>query len=228
MSRISEYNRGVLFEMRDELVYVEPYGPDCVRVRATRNARLSEEKWTLLDAEACESTVCMESEEKARLINGKLMVEVSKVHPWHKCCILTFYRDGKQVLRTREESDPASRYTHVEGDHYRTRVIFEAREDEHIYGLGQEQQDYFNRKGCTYDLMHWNTKGATASSGTIPRSERLILPGIIRFGRRTAVIRRITLYLSVIRPRSWSTNTHALRASARKCRIGRRASGSVA
>lgn len=158
MSRISEYNRGVLFEMRDELVYVEPYGPDCVRVRATRNARLSEEKWTLLDAEACESTVRMESEEKACLINGKLMVEVSKVHPWHKCCILTFYRDGKQVLRTREESDPASRYTHVEGDHYRTRVIFEAREDEHIYGLGQEQQDYFNRKGCTYDLMHWNTK----------------------------------------------------------------------
>mgnify|MGYP002624734186 CR=1 FL=1 len=158
MSRISAYKNGILFEMRDELVFVEPYGPDCVRVRATRNAQLSEEKWTLLDAEACETRIIMESEDRSYLCNGKLKVEVSRVHPWHKCCILTFCRDGKAVLRTREEYDPATRYLHVEGNNYRTRIVFEAREDEHIYGLGQEQQDFFNRKGCTYDLMHWNTK----------------------------------------------------------------------
>ena len=45
MGRITENKKGILFEMRDETVYIEPYGVDCVRVRATRNARISEERW---------------------------------------------------------------------------------------------------------------------------------------------------------------------------------------
>ena len=158
MGRITENKKGILFEMRDETVYIEPYGVDCVRVRATRNARISEERWTLLEAEECDYHIETEGEDRAFLYNGKLKVEVSKIHPWHECCTLTFLKDDEVVLRTREESDPASRYMHVEGNNYRTRIIFDSREDEHIYGLGQEQQDFFDRKGCTYDLMHWNTK----------------------------------------------------------------------
>ena len=142
MRRISAYKNGILFEMRDELVFVEPYGPDCVRVRATRNAQLSEEKWTLLDAEACETRIIMESEDRAYLCNGKLKVEVSRVHPWHKCCILTFCRDGKAVLRTREEYDPPTRYLHVEGNNYRTRIVFEAREDEHTACVSEGPQQF--------------------------------------------------------------------------------------
>ncbi len=158
MSRISGYLNGVLFEMREESVLVEPYGDGCVRVRATRNSRFSEEKWTLLDAEACGSYVSIESENKAVLYNGKLRVEVEKEGQWQTHCRLTFFKNDDIVLRTREEADPVTRYTHIEGEHYRTRVIFEARADEHIYGLGQEQQDFFDRKGCTYDIMHYNTK----------------------------------------------------------------------
>ncbi len=156
MSKISAYKNGILFEMRDELVFVEPYGNDCARVRATRNAQLSEEKWTLLDAEPSTSTVTVDERgDKAVLINGKLRVEYTK--GW-QCGIISFFNGDKLVLRTHEEPDPVTRYAHVEGDNYRTKVIFDARDDERIYGLGQEQQDFFNRKGCTYDLMHWNTK----------------------------------------------------------------------
>ena len=158
MGRITADKKGILFEMRDETVYVEPYGENCVRVRATRNASISQERWTLLEAEECDFYIETDGDDRACLHNGKLKVEVSKIHPWHECCILTFFKDDEVVLRTREESDPASRYMHIEGNHYRTRIIFDSREDEHIYGLGQEQQDFFDRKGCTYDLMHWNTK----------------------------------------------------------------------
>ncbi len=156
MSKISAYKNGLLFEMRDETVFVEPYGADCLRVRATRNSQFSEEKWTLLDAEP--STSYVEIEENGNsgtIVNGKIKAVYRK--GWQQGNI-TFYRDDKVVLRTHEESDPVTRYAHVEGDNYRTKVIFDAREDEHIYGLGQEQQDFFDRKGCTYDLMHWNTK----------------------------------------------------------------------
>lgn len=156
MSKISKLNNGILFEMRDESVFIEPYGADCVRVRATRNAQFSEEKWTLLDAEPCTSEVTVDERgDKATLINGKLKVEYTK--GW-QCGIISFFKDDKLVLRTHEEADSVARFAHVSGDNYRTKIYFDARKDEHIYGLGQEQQDFFDRKGCTYELVHRNTK----------------------------------------------------------------------
>ena len=92
--------------------------------------------------------------EVATLKNGKLTVKVSYVWGYGR---VEFLRNGKTVLASREESDPATKYAHVEGDHYRIRVSFQGK-DEHIYGLGQEQQSYFDRKGCTYDILHRNTK----------------------------------------------------------------------
>ncbi len=37
-------------------------------------------------------------------------------------------------------------------------MSFEANADEHFYGLGQEEQDFFDRKGCAYDIINYNTK----------------------------------------------------------------------
>ena len=153
MSKISIKGKGILFETRDELLYVEPYGENCARVRSTRNSRLSDERWTLMEPEPDSSTVEYDGE-VATLKNGKLTVKVSYVWGYGR---VEFLRNGKTVLASREESDPATKYAHVEGDHYRIRVSFQGK-DEHIYGLGQEQQSYFDRKGCTYDILHRNTK----------------------------------------------------------------------
>ena len=49
MSKITATANSVLFQMRDESILFEPYGPDTIRVRATRNGTFSDEKWTLLD-----------------------------------------------------------------------------------------------------------------------------------------------------------------------------------
>ena len=49
MSITVEQNR-IIFERRDELTVVEPYGPNCIRCRSTKNCKLSEENWTLLPA----------------------------------------------------------------------------------------------------------------------------------------------------------------------------------
>lgn len=99
-----------------------------------------------MDAEACDSRVCVENEKMAHLSCGRLKVDIALSRQWHQGCILTFYKNEKIVLRTCEDSDTATRYMHVEGEHYRTRISFESRREEHIYGLGQEQQDYFDRK----------------------------------------------------------------------------------
>ncbi len=135
---------------------VEPWGKNTVRCRATRNTRISDEQWTLLSVPQAECSWQVE-ENKASFQNGDLSVTVENCAPYFPGRI-TVYRKGKCILTTRTEGDAANMFAHTEGDHYRTCVSFEANEGEKFYGLGQEQQDHFERKGGTYDLMHFNTK----------------------------------------------------------------------
>ncbi len=155
MSRITVKEDGILYQRRDETVLLEPYGENCIRVRSSRNARLSEERWTLLPPEPCRVKTAS-TENGGRLENGMLAVTITSIWNGYR---IEFQRNGKTILATCEEADPVTHYAHTGGENYRTRVIFEGR-DEHIYGLGQEQQDYFDRKGCSYELEHWNTKSS--------------------------------------------------------------------
>lgn len=159
---------GLLFQTRDENIWIESYGANCVRVRASRGTRFSDEKWTLNEPEPCDAEVLLDrggvlkkepaedpvSVDRGVIRNGLLTVILTK--SWSGCRI-EFRRGGETVLSTHEEADMVTRYTHIAGENYRIRVNFDAR-DEHIYGIGQEQQGFFDRKGCTYDLAHWNTK----------------------------------------------------------------------
>lgn len=138
------------------LTVIEPYGPNCVRCRSTRNSTVSDEKWTLLDPLPAQCTVSSD-EKTATLVNGDVSVVVENCGPWFPGRI-TFYRKGKQILRQCHENDAENAFIHTEGDNYRTTITFEANDGEHLYGLGQEQQDWFDRKGGAYQLMHWNTK----------------------------------------------------------------------
>ena len=49
MGKIVLGKNSLTFQRRDELVVIEAYGRNCLRCRATRNATVSDEKWTLLD-----------------------------------------------------------------------------------------------------------------------------------------------------------------------------------
>ena len=146
----------VILRTPNELTIIEPYGPGCLRCRSTRNGTLSNEGWTLLDPLPAACSVTMEGR-NAVIANGDISAVIEPSSPWFPGRI-TYYRKGKPVLRTVHENDAANAFVHTEGDHYRVTVTFEANEGEHLYGLGQEQQDWFDRKGCAYELMHWNTK----------------------------------------------------------------------
>lgn len=39
----------IIFRKPQSLTIIEPYGPDCVRVRTTRNSTICDESWTLLN-----------------------------------------------------------------------------------------------------------------------------------------------------------------------------------
>lgn len=159
MGKITIEKNRIIFERRDELTVVEAYGKDCIRTRSTKNSKLSDENWTLLppkDTPDCEVTG---DGRMATLTNGRISVTVDAGTPWWGG-IITYYRDGKMILRNKTEGDYTMRYVHTEGDNYTVRAIFEANRGEHLYGLGQEQEDFFDRKGSTCNLLHYNTKSA--------------------------------------------------------------------
>ena len=157
MSIIKKIPNGFIYSIKDETVSVESYGENCVRVRCTRNGRLSDERYTLIEAEEHAAEVVI-GEKSASVTSGILRAEVAD-RMWDGYS-LTFVKNGMVLLTTVDEGHYTSRFTHVEGDNYRTRIAFKANSGEHIYGLGQEQQDFLDKKGCTYELKHWNTKSA--------------------------------------------------------------------
>ncbi len=157
MAKIEMYEKKLVFRRRDELIVIEPYGKDCLRCRATRNAAILDENWTLLPPVTQDECTVEGNAEVATIKNGHVSATLELGSPW---CggIITYYRDGKQILHSRQEGDYVNKYVHVEGNHYQVKVIFDANEGEHFYGLGQETEDAFDRKGSTCNLIHYNTK----------------------------------------------------------------------
>lgn len=127
----------IVFQRRDELTVVEAYGKDCIRCRSTKNGKLSEENWTLLPPAEESEAVVAGDERCATLTNGMISVKVEAGNFWYGG-VLTWYREGKQILHTKFEGDYTGRNVHTEGDHYQIKVIFDANPGEHFYGLGQE------------------------------------------------------------------------------------------
>lgn len=152
---ICQENR-IILKTKDELTWIEPYGPNCLRCRSTRNSTISDESWTLQSAKPVQCAISQD-EKTTTIVNGDISAVIENPGPWFPGRI-SYYRKGKLILRTVHENDAANAFIHTEGDHYRTTVTFEANPGEHLYGLGQEQQDYFDRKGCTSELLHRNTK----------------------------------------------------------------------
>lgn len=159
MGKILILENKLVFERKDELMVIEAYGENCLRCRITRNSKISDESWTLLPPKAALDCTVNGDEKEAIISNGMISAKIEAGNFWYGG-VVTYFRKGKQILRTKFEGDYTSNYVHREGDHYQIKVIFSANDGEHFYGLGQEQEDFFDRKGTTCNLLHYNTKSA--------------------------------------------------------------------
>lgn len=151
----------LIFQSKNELMVIEPYGESIIRVRAAANRRLSEESYTLLPP-GTDSAVCRQiSENDAYIENGMLKAEA---HAENGSCTLTFYKNGEKILKSMELFDRSTKdavlkkYTHRGGDNYTIRMAFEADDREHIYGLGQEKGNCLDKKNSSWELYQCNTK----------------------------------------------------------------------
>jgi alpha-D-xyloside xylohydrolase len=153
---IKKTNR-LFCSLDNEILEIEPWGSDGIRVRTTRLPEIKRD-WisALLPREDYQAQIEI-SETGASLRNGSIVAKVDASGE------LSFVNADTGVLLFKEQtihalSVPARHYKDLKGDLFHIDVCFEAYDDEHIYGLGQHQHGRLDQKGCVLELIQRNTQ----------------------------------------------------------------------
>ncbi len=164
---------GKLYRRYDkELLCLEPFGPDGLRVRATQLNGFSDGGLSALLEEAKgegDGEICIDGD-TAVIRNGKLRCEMLCTGK------LKFYNQKGELLleeydknRFRRKSAPGEADNALEigprtfipyhgTNYYQLAVRFEAKEGERFYGMGQYSQPFLNLKGCVLELSQRNSQ----------------------------------------------------------------------
>jgi alpha-D-xyloside xylohydrolase len=151
---VEKQGQALVRRFRHEILRVEPWGADSVRVRATRLAEVTELPGALLPPPETRAEIHIGGD-LAVLRNGKLRVEID---PAGRLRFL--HADRGTVLLQEPETEilkPGGReYRAVGGDLFHLEARFQAFPDEAFHGLGQHRHGRLNQKGCVVDLAHRN------------------------------------------------------------------------
>ncbi|MBT9775667.1 glycoside hydrolase family 31 protein [Clostridium sp. MCC353] len=152
----------IIWEDEGEILWMEPYGSDVIRVRASRSLRIDGSKnWTLLPPENAKNAFVVKDKSEGRLYNGKITGSITGDGT------IAFYNQKGTILLEESWIDGrvntaplrrAREYNVLAGDVFETDVYFKPRENEHFYGLGQEPNGCFDLKGASVELVQKNTK----------------------------------------------------------------------
>ncbi|WP_100398770.1 glycoside hydrolase family 31 protein [Bacillus sp. FJAT-44742] len=150
-----------------EKLWVEPWGENSFRVRATHMEAMQNENWALLPPEDFEADIRI-YEEKAVIKNGKISAEITNGGK------ITFFNSKGEILleefvRKRDKRDDvkefksalnieAREFKPILGGDYQLTLRFESDPNEKIFGMGQYQQSNLDLKNCTLELAHRNSQ----------------------------------------------------------------------
>ena len=155
-----------------ELLVIEPWGPNSLRIRATQNHTFNRDEETSALLPAMASSPELKTDGKsASIVNGKIRCELMVTGK------IKFYNQKGELLL--EEFDRNRFRENVEGEfnsaleisprtftpimgteNYKLTVRFEPNDGEKIYGMGQYQQPYMDMKGCVVELAHRNSQAS--------------------------------------------------------------------
>lgn len=155
-----------------ELLVIEPWGPNSLRIRATQNHTFNRDEETSALLPAMASSPELKTDGKsATIVNGKIRCELMVTGK------IKFYNQKGELLL--EEFDRNRFRENVEGEfnsaleisprtftpimgteNYKLTVRFEPNDGEKIYGMGQYQQPYMDMKGCVVELAHRNSQAS--------------------------------------------------------------------
>lgn len=152
-------------EFQHETLWIEPWGENSLRVRATKNAEMHADDWALLEPTPTTPDITIEGS-CARIVNGRITAEIDEFG-W-----ITYQRTGGQTLlqefwqvkdgghETSAIELPGRDFHPVMGGDWELSLRFKAQRGERIYGLGQRQIEDLNMKGCMLELAHRNSQAS--------------------------------------------------------------------
>lgn len=160
---------GILkFHYDAEEVWIQPWGENSLRIRATKMASMQEENWALeMPVRECTPEIVIE-EKKATIRNGKIKAVITQYGK------MTFYNEkGKllldEYLRNRIDKSAdycsaldidAREFKPIIGGDFRLSMRFVSEPEEKLYGMGQYQQPYLNLKGTDLELAQRNSQAS--------------------------------------------------------------------
>ena len=161
MSFFTQFDNRLVWEREGEIVWIEPYGPDVIRFRASKSLRIQEQEWGGL-VPAQKSKIIIEIDaDKARMINGLTVLEIKQdgqVFIKDRCdrvLLEEFYRDRRVSIAPIR---PARCYRAKSSDTFETDLYFKPNEGERLYGMGQYLNNCLDLKGCSLELAQKNTQ----------------------------------------------------------------------
>jgi alpha-D-xyloside xylohydrolase len=155
--RLSIENNILYWRLNGEILKIEPWGRDGVRVRATNLHNFPEIPGALLEPIMAPDATAVEMDGKGILTNGKLRVEIWPDGTLH----FLNAQNGTILLQEPEpifNKPPARWYRPLNSDLSHLEVYFCAQHGERIFGLGQHQHGLLDNKGSVIDLEQRNTE----------------------------------------------------------------------
>jgi alpha-D-xyloside xylohydrolase len=159
----------LIFRFDDHLLWIQPWGNNAFRVRATKLASMPTEDWALLSKPDSRHSIDTPTGGEASITNGKIKATIS---PRGK--VIIYDSNGTKLLEEyarhrRDPRDPKCSALEIEarelrpilGGDYHLTMRFESLDPkEKIFGMGQYQQPYLNLKGTDLELAQRNSQAS--------------------------------------------------------------------
>lgn len=167
--QFQNFQNGLMMKHQGETLFIEPWGNNAFRVRATRYPEFTGQNWALEEEVGKEGrraeVEITDAGKMAQITNGRLKITVNQNG------VLSFYKDEKKFLQeyhrnydgtvSRESiclKIPGRQYQPIIGGHYEITMRFNSNDGERFFGMGQYQQSYLDLKGCTLELAQRNSQ----------------------------------------------------------------------
>lgn len=161
----------LVFRFDDHLLWIQPWGENAFRIRATKQASMPTEDWALSEKTnlAQPPSIGIQAGKDASISNGNIKATVS-----HRGKIIIYDSKGNKLLEEyarhrRDPTDPKCSALEVEsrelrpilgGDFHLTMRFESLDPKEKIFGMGQYQQPFLNLKGADLELAHRNSQAS--------------------------------------------------------------------
>lgn len=160
----------LIFQYDSELLWIEPWGDNALRVRATHEGAMPLEDWALSEPTTSKAIISID-EKEASIVNGGIKANITAGGK-----ITMFNSKGKPILEEYSRNrldilDPkcsslnisAREFKPILGSTgaYRLTARFESLDTkEKIFGMGQYQQPYLDLKGLDLELAQRNSQAS--------------------------------------------------------------------